>query len=64
MGNSKELFILEEDFNALVNPSDKKGGLGWLKSTLEFNNFVTDNGLIKLLFKKGEYTWTIGEKGL
>ncbi|XP_059068451.1 uncharacterized protein LOC131858970 [Cryptomeria japonica] len=58
--NDKEnVFILGGDFNALIRPSDKKGGMGWNRqSQRDFSSFVTSSSLIEIPFKMGEFTWT------
>ena len=54
-----EVAILGGYFNAILNSKDKKGGKGWsLESQRDFSNFVNDSGLVEILFKKGEFTWT------
>lgn len=62
LGN--EVAILGGDFNAIMNPGDKKGGKGWfLESQKYFSNFVNDNGLVDILFRKGEFMWTNRREG-
>ncbi|XP_059078035.1 uncharacterized protein LOC131876613 [Cryptomeria japonica] len=65
LSNDKEnVFILGGDFNALIRPSDKKGGMGWNRqSQRDFSSFVTSSGLIKIPFKTREFTWTNRRSG-
>ena len=63
-GLGREVAILGGDFNAILNPGDKKGGKGWIsESQKDFSNFVNQNGLIDVQFKKGECTWTNRREG-
>ncbi|XP_059070528.1 uncharacterized protein LOC131860170 [Cryptomeria japonica] len=65
MSNDKEnIYILGGDFNALLRPSDKMGGMGWnSQSQRDFSSFVTRAVLIEIPFKKGDFTWTNRRSG-
>ena len=44
-----DVAILGGDFNAILNPRDKKGGKGWIsESQKDFSNFVNDSGLVEI----------------
>ncbi|XP_057818353.1 uncharacterized protein LOC131031290 [Cryptomeria japonica] len=65
LSNDKEnVFILGGDFNALLQPSDKMGGVGWNRqSQRDFSSFVIRAGLIEIPFKMGDFTWTNRRSG-
>lgn len=51
-------FLLGGDFNAILRPSDKSGGVGWNnQKQKDFSDFVFFNGLMEVPFKRGEFTW-------
>ncbi|XP_059070563.1 uncharacterized protein LOC131860202 [Cryptomeria japonica] len=54
-----DLLIIEDDFNAILELSDKLGGKGEIPANLaHFQNFVTENGLREIKSKEGQYTWS------
>lgn len=60
----ESLFILGGDFNALLRPLDKMGGVGWdRQSHRDFSAFVMDFGLLEIPFRKGYFTWTNRRSG-
>ena len=63
-GIDNEVAILGGDFNAILNPEDKRSGKEWSsESQQDFSNFVSDSGLVEIHFKKGEFTWTNRREG-
>ena len=63
-GIDNEVAILGGDFNAILNPEEKRDGKRWSsESQRDFSNFVDDSGLVEIHFKKGEFTWTNRREG-
>ncbi|XP_059073785.1 uncharacterized protein LOC131874424 [Cryptomeria japonica] len=57
--DTENIFIIGGDFNGLVRPLDKMGGVGWNRqSNNDFNSFIRESGLIEIPFKSGEFAWT------
>ncbi|XP_059068439.1 uncharacterized protein LOC131858958 [Cryptomeria japonica] len=53
------LLIIEGDFNAILELSEKLGGKGEIPTNLaHFQNFVTKNGLREIKSKEGQFTWS------
>ncbi|XP_059064117.1 uncharacterized protein LOC131856369 [Cryptomeria japonica] len=65
MRNDREnLFILGGDFNVIIRPSNKMGGVGWNKqSQRDLSSFVMNSGLIEIPFRTGDFTWTNRRSG-
>ncbi|KAJ4767097.1 Endonuclease/exonuclease/phosphatase family protein [Rhynchospora pubera] len=56
---ANDLVCLMGDFNEILNGDEKFGGSSRVKSsTVDFKNFVFENGLIDMGYKGPAYTWT------
>ncbi|XP_059065926.1 uncharacterized protein LOC131857407 [Cryptomeria japonica] len=54
-----DLLIIEGNFNAILELSDKLGGNGEIPANLaHFQKFVTENGLMEIKSKEDQYTWS------
>ncbi|CAL1361706.1 unnamed protein product [Linum trigynum] len=51
-------WLLTEDFNSIIKPSEKQGGAKFNPARVkEFNDFIMDYGLLDIGFVNPKFTW-------
>ncbi|XP_038985573.1 uncharacterized protein LOC120111755 [Phoenix dactylifera] len=57
--------LMAGDFNCIVDPQEKRGGRPFTfeRKVMEFQDFLTSNGLIDLGFSGSKFTWCNNQQG-